>query len=124
MNQKLLLTILAVPFLAACAHERTEIDRELALELVRTNQMAVMSHNQAPIIVQAAPPTVNVTVNANGFQQPSYRAPASEQMVFEQPQQVQAQFSAPIERQNCVDMPVYDSIGGPVHYRKQCVGSR
>ncbi len=53
-NSRILLSVLAIT-LAACAHETTTMDRELALKL---------ADNRANVqVVQAAPPVFNVNFN-------------------------------------------------------------
>ena len=87
--------------LSACAHERTEMDRELALKLVDKAGRVEIIHTGSPM--------VSVT-NTSGATAPTY-APV-------------ATVERPLEEANCINSPVYNMNGQLLNYVKNCFGSK
>lgn len=79
--------------LAACAHETTTMDRELALKLA----------DKTPVIVQSAPPVINVNYNSGSAPQP--------QPIVNDP-----------SKEACNMSPDYDVNGNLKGYVKHCYG--
>lgn len=114
-----ILVAVAALFLVGCGHAMTKMDRELALKLA----------DKSPVIVQSAPPIINVN-NFNGSQQ---RQPmsesSSEYSAFNsennhenvRPEAVAEAYAA---QQNCVNSPIYNWEGQLVRTVRKCFGAK
>jgi len=92
--------------LSSCAHERTEMDRELALKLADRPQVQV---------IQSPPAHVNVTVNNNGSSQPNYQSAVPSDDYYNHVHYVPSGFAAP-DTSQAKKRPQYDIYGNVSGY--------
>ena len=110
----MLTVILMAAGLSACAstHERTEMDRELALKLA----------DKTPVVVTAPAPVVNV--NNYAAPQASYQstqAPSSDETVIRTAQELAVMQAG---QENCTMSPQYDWQGNLIRTVRRCFGGK
>ena len=103
------LAILAMLFLSACAHDRTEMDRELALKLA----------DKTPVIVTASAPAPVVNIFNGGQQTQNHAAQSSQGYP---PSMATNPDGSQDERKGCRTAPVFTVMGQLDHYEKHCFG--
>jgi hypothetical protein len=96
--------------LAACAHERTEIDRELVLKLADRPQVQVV---QAPA---QAPQTINLNVNTQPYSGQSVATTSNDYS----PVIIPETDPHPYGKEKCMEMPVYNASGVLMRYKQSC----